>query len=73
MARALDVRGLEPPEPMVRILAAAAELGPSETLEVTHHREPVPLYAYLEEAGFEHAIERLGEGLYRLRIRRKRA
>ncbi len=69
----LDVSALEPPEPMVRILEAVPALGPSDVLEVTHHREPVPLYARLEEAGFSHEIERLGENSYRLRIRRKSA
>lgn len=71
MVRALDVRGLEPPQPMVEILAALAELPAGDELEVTHHREPVPLYAHLEEGGFEHSIEKLGEGHYRLRIRRR--
>lgn len=38
---------------------------------VAHHREPVPLYPLLEEAGFAHEIEKLGENRFRLRIRRK--
>lgn len=69
---ALDVRGLEPPEPMVMILSKLPELGPEDVLEVTHFREPVPLYSHLEEAGFSHEIMKLEEGLYRLRIRRKK-
>ena len=67
----LDVRGLEAPEPMVRILSTLPEMGPSDMLEVTHFREPFPLYAHLEEAGFEHSIEKLAENLYKLKIRRK--
>lgn len=66
----LDVRGLEPPEPMVRVLSLLPELGPEDTLEVTHFREPVPLYAHLEEAGFGHACEKKGEGLYLITIKR---
>lgn len=66
----LDVSTLEPPEPMVRILQKVQELGPNDVLEVLHHREPVPLYAHLEKAGFSHQIEKLGEARYRLRIRR---
>ena len=67
----LDVSDLEPPEPMVRILAKVQELGPKDVLEVTHHREPFPLYVHLEEAGFNHEIEKLGENRYRLKIWRK--
>ena len=67
----LDVSGLEPPQPMVAILEKLSELGPGDTLEVSHHREPVPLYPHLEEAGFAHEIEKLGENSFRLRIRRK--
>lgn len=67
----LDVSGLEPPQPMMAILEKIQELAPGDVLEVSHHREPVPLYAHLEEAGFSHEIEKLGENRYRLRIRRK--
>ena len=67
----LDVSALEPPEPMVRILAKVQELGPKDVLEVAHHREPIPLYVHLEEGGFAHSIERLAENSYRLRIWRK--
>lgn len=70
---ALDVGDLEPPQPMVVILAKIQELGPKDVLEVTHRREPFPLYAHLEEAGFAHEIEKLGENRYRLRIWRKNA
>lgn len=69
----LDVSSLEPPEPMVRILEKLSELGPKDVLEVSHHREPVPLYEHLERAGFAHSIEKLGEGRYRLRVWRKDA
>jgi uncharacterized protein (DUF2249 family) len=64
----LDVNGLEPPEPMVRILEAVTALGPGDRLVVEHFREPVPLYAHLEAAGFAHEIVKLGENRYRLTI-----
>jgi len=68
----LDVNALEPPEPMVRILEAVTALGPEDRLVVEHFREPVPLYAHLEAAGFAHEIVKLGESRYRLTIRRAR-
>lgn len=67
----LDVRGLEPPEPMMKILSALSELGPNEVLEVTHFREPVHVYPHLEEAGFSHEIYKEGEALVRLTIKKK--
>jgi len=48
----LDNRDLEPPEPMVRILAAAEKLGPNETLSALLRREPVFLFPQLEKRGF---------------------
>ncbi|MDD5304393.1 MAG: DUF2249 domain-containing protein [Elusimicrobia bacterium] len=66
----LDVSGFEPPEPMVLILEAVTKLGPKDRLVVEHFREPVPLYAHLEAAGFAHQIEKLGENRWRLTIRK---
>ena len=49
--RVLDVRGLEPPEPMLRVFAALDE-APSEPLRVRFPREPFPLYAMLQAGGW---------------------
>jgi uncharacterized protein (DUF2249 family) len=48
----LDNRDLDPPEPMVRILATAEQLGPGETLSALLRREPVFLFPQLEKRGF---------------------
>lgn len=48
----LDNRDLDPPEPMVRILAAAEKLGPGETLSSLLRQEPVFLFPQLEKRGF---------------------
>jgi uncharacterized protein (DUF2249 family) len=48
----LDNRDLEPPEPMVRILAAAEKLGSGETLSALLRREPVFLFPQLEKRGY---------------------
>jgi len=53
-ARLLDVGGLEPPEPMVRILEALDTLGPDERLRVMIDREPVPLYRILLRNGYQY-------------------
>jgi uncharacterized protein (DUF2249 family) len=48
----LDTRELDPPEPMIRILAAAETLGPDETLTAFLSREPVFLFPQLEKRGY---------------------
>jgi uncharacterized protein (DUF2249 family) len=48
----LDNRDLDPPEPMVRILAAAEKLAPGQTLWALLRREPVFLFPQLEKRGY---------------------
>jgi uncharacterized protein (DUF2249 family) len=64
----LDVRGLEPPLPMVRVLEAVEILAPGQRLEVLHHRRPIFLYPQLEERGCRHATDEREPGLVRITI-----
>jgi uncharacterized protein (DUF2249 family) len=48
----LDVRGLQPPEPMERVLDALDLLAPGRRLRMLIDREPVPLYRILERNGY---------------------
>ena len=64
----LDVRGLEPPLPMVRVLEAVEALAPGQRLEVFHHRRPLFLYPQLEERGCRHATDEPEPGLVRIAI-----
>lgn len=66
----LDVRGLEPPEPMVRTLAAIEELAPGETLVQVNVRVPRFLLPKLEERGFRYEILEESEERVRVAIRR---
>jgi len=68
----LDVRALEPPQPMVRVLEAVERLGPGDELEVRHERRPVFLYPQLDERGYVHETDEPEPGLVRIRIRRRR-
>ncbi|MGH6717103.1 MAG: DUF2249 domain-containing protein [Bradyrhizobium sp.] len=52
-SRQLDNRDLDPPEPLVRTLAAVEELGQGEVLSVLLCREPVFLFPKLGERGHE--------------------
>lgn len=53
----VDTRGLEPPEPMVRILDLARGLGDGETIVALMDREPYLLYPELERRGLEWDFE----------------
>ena len=64
----LDVRWLEPPEPFERIVAALERLDPQQRLRVMIHREPRPLYRWLQAEGyaFEHRYN--PEGYFEIEI-----
>lgn len=64
----LDVRGLEPPAPMVTILEKLAELGAGAQLTVRHHREPVLLYDKLKLRGYAARAHKRDDGDYLIHI-----
>jgi uncharacterized protein (DUF2249 family) len=66
----LDVRGLDPPQPMVAVLARLETLAPGQTLTVIHDRRPTFLYPQLDERGFTHATDEPEPGTVRIAIRR---
>lgn len=69
--RVLDVRGLEPPEPLERALDAVASLQPGEWVRMIHSREPCLLYPLLEKRGFQYLAEAKSEDLHEILIWRK--
>jgi len=66
---ALDLRGLQPPEPIVRIFEAL-ERAPDEPLRAILPHEPVPLYALLRERGYAYSGEQRADGGFELLIER---
>ncbi|HUG12229.1 MAG TPA: DUF2249 domain-containing protein [Opitutaceae bacterium] len=58
----IDVRGLEPPEPMTRILLALEKLTSGSELRAITERRPVLLYPELQMRGARFASEELGDG-----------
>ncbi|MEL0586773.1 MAG: DUF2249 domain-containing protein [Candidatus Thiodiazotropha sp. (ex. Lucinoma kazani)] len=52
MEQRLDVRALEPPVPLERILDALDDLAKDDWLRVQHSREPYPLYSLLKEMDY---------------------
>ncbi|MDR0807888.1 MAG: DUF2249 domain-containing protein [Gemmobacter sp.] len=69
-ARELDLTGLMPPEPMVRILEEITALAPGEVLFALLDREPMFLFPELAQRGHEWAGNFAPSGdVYRLLIR----
>lgn len=67
----LDVRGMEPPEPMVRTLAALEQLPAGGTLVQINVRVPQFLLPKLAELGYRHEVHEQSDELVRLFIRRR--
>lgn len=69
----LDVREMEPPEPMVLTLEALETLPPDGTLVQINVRVPQFLLPLLEERGFSYEVRQQDPNLVRVFIRRKTA
>lgn len=63
----IDLRGLQPPEPIVRIFQAL-ERSPDAPLRVILPHEPVPLYALLRERGFSYTGSPRPDGSFEVLI-----
>lgn len=64
----LDVCGLEPPEPLERVLEALAQLQPQQRLCMLIDREPLPLYRILAGNGYAHQATMLPDYRYEILI-----
>lgn len=62
----IDVRGLDPPEPMVAILGHLAQGNQTGPVTVHHDREPIYLYPELVERGWEYRLVSGAPGEVRL-------
>jgi len=60
----VDARGLEPPQPMAKILEALPKIGAGERILALTDRRPMLLYPKLEERGFQYATEEAGDGWF---------
>ena len=67
----LDVCGLEPPEPMERVLEALADLKPGQHVLMLIDREPRPLYRILERNGYRFDATLRDDALYEILIRQR--
>jgi uncharacterized protein (DUF2249 family) len=66
----VDARGLEPPQPMIKILETLATLPNGAELRAHTDRRPMHLYAQLEERGFVGTTEEQKDGSFITHISR---
>jgi uncharacterized protein (DUF2249 family) len=60
----LDARGLEPPEPLIRILSALESLPAGVRLRALTDRQPCHLFGEAEERGFRHDSTAQSDGTW---------
>jgi len=60
----VDARGLEPPQPLVKILEAAAGLPEGAMLRARTDRRPMHLYAHLADRGFTSETQEQPDGSF---------
>jgi len=66
----VDLRGLEAPEPMEKMLLAGAQLGPSDSFLARLPHVPYPLLPHLEARGLIWQIHEENDGCVVILIRR---
>jgi uncharacterized protein (DUF2249 family) len=67
----LDVRGMEPPEPLELVLGAIDGFGPGDKLKVIIDCHPVPLFRILDRDGYAYRAEPGQTSAYEITIWRK--
>lgn len=69
--KVLDCRGLEPPEPLERVLTAISQLGTDEQVLMLIDREPRPLYRILRDNRYGHKTDLNEQGWFEVLIWRQ--
>ncbi|QAU35353.1 DUF2249 domain-containing protein [Janthinobacterium sp. 17J80-10] len=64
----IDVCGLQPPEPLERVLEALSQLAPQQKLCILIDREPLPLYRILANNGYLHQTQSRPDYLYEILV-----
>jgi uncharacterized protein (DUF2249 family) len=64
----LDVCGLEPPEPLEKVLDALSQLADGQRLRILIDREPRPLYRILTNNGYRYEAQACADGCFDILI-----
>lgn len=70
-SRIVDLRGLEAPEPMVKILLSCSELGPHDTFIGRLPHAPHPLFPHLQVRGLDWQLREDTDGSTLIAIRKR--
>lgn len=62
--KTIDARGLQPPEPMMRVLETLDILPRGRKLLMLTHCEPRPLFRILKHNGFDYRCKFIPEGYF---------
>jgi len=68
----IDVRDLEPPEPMIKVLETLSKIDNKTVLLMHHRREPMMLYPKLEEKGYRAFCTKINENYFKIVIIKKK-
>lgn len=66
----LNNRGLQPPQPMIRILRACEDLQVGDRIEAEMDRRPMFLFPELDERGLIYTCVESGDGSFLLSVER---
>ncbi len=64
----LDIRGLEPPKPLLKIFETLEGMQGDRALFITHERKPIHLYPRLKDAGYKFLTAEEGDDLYIIKV-----
>jgi uncharacterized protein (DUF2249 family) len=64
----VDGRGLAPPEPMEKVLAALDALRPGQRVRFLIHRQPYPLYDILRRYHYRYETTEVGDDCFEILI-----
>lgn len=64
----INVCGLEPPEPLERVLEALSTLAPQQKLCMLIDREPLPLYRILTNNGYRYETKTTPDYRYEILV-----
>ena len=66
--RVIDARKMVPPEPFERVLEALSTLGEGEKVMLVLHREPLPLYRFLQDNDYRYQVSTGADGSHEVLI-----
>ncbi|MHB1680102.1 MAG: DUF2249 domain-containing protein [bacterium] len=64
----IDVRELEPPQPLLKIFEIIENMDGDSALSIIHERKPIHLYPRLKDAGFKFLTKEIKEDLYHIKV-----